>query len=918
MRDYRRSPSIQSVFRRSFFVISITSLFIFGMIVYWRFLSITKNETYALLNGERITIESQTDQFVEENINKLILISADGDIRNALENYRGLKNYQREREARLAVIEKVLIPYLNSSGSNVREMILVDSASGDCILDQFNGETPNAPTHLTGQVFNNTPIARKGMSKPSSEPFSYNSRLGLVTLAQSTPIHTNSGDIYVLIQYVELTKLVETISKRLTDAEKQWTVRLFTQNGIPLVLPKTTPLTLRGESADDMVVKRAIANIHATAQYMKADGTYVIGSFGMMANKFAIIVVELPYGFYLTRLTTIGLIVLATLFLITLTLVFVASFEARKFSVPVTQLVARCREIAEGDWDRMITISGVREFELLGNSFNAMARDLSTSFRERERITRSLEETNRLLTIKMAELEESGQRYRDLYERSQDGLFTFNNETGIYTLYNSKFCEILGYSIEEMKEITINDVIPPEERAYADEQRVLRLRGECVDLPYELYVKRKDGEYRYVEVFSRPISNSQLVTGSIRDVTERVMLEKDIIEKNIQLEQLNDSLNSLVHERTQTLVALKEIHEKIIANVPVGVMVIEQNMTVSFVNDQMAELCLGIAEAESLLGIALTDQPDILPEGMVERVKECLKGEDYHLAQVKFTPQASEDVLYIDVWAVPLLGSDNNIEGALILVADQTRQVLLRSELTNSTRLAATGQLAASLAHEINNPLNSIRYNIELARMDIDDMLKADPNVVLSSLLEYLRIINREIDRIGDIVRNLLDLHRTPKSGLSNIDLNAVINDVLILMKKQLLESGVKHQFHSDKNIKEVNGVAGQLKQIVLNMMINSIQAVEKNGTIIIRTGQTDRFSYFSISDNGIGIPEDVLPRIFEPFFSTKGMSGVGLGLAVCESIVNQFRGRIMVDSKLGEGTTFTVYLPHYGTDEDQ
>ncbi len=917
MPAYRRSPSIHTVFRRSFFAISITSLIIFGATVYWQFLSLTKNETYALLNGERITVESQIDQFIEESLNRLILISADGDIRTSLEHYSSSRTKPREREGHLARIEKVLIPYLKSSGQNVREILIVDAETGECILDQLSGDTPSSPSSLTGKPLSDLPIVKKGLIKPTSEPFTYSPRLGMVTLNQAASVYTENGKSYVLVQYVELSRLVEFIVQRLANADKQWTARLFTQIGVPLVVPITTPLTQRGDFTSDIAVKKAITNERGTGKYVNAEGAHVIGSFGMMDSKSAIVVIELPYSVYINRLSALGVIVFVTFVLITTILVFAASLEARKFSVPVAQLVARCRDIAEGDWDRVIAIAGVREFELLGNSFNAMARDLSTSFRERERITRSLEEANRLLTIKMAELEESSQRYRDLYERSQDGLFTFNSKTGVYTLFNPKFCEILGYSFDEMREITINDIIPEEERAYATEQRVLRMHGECVELPYELYVKRKDGEYRYVEVYSRPIMGDELVTGSIRDVTERVMLEKDIIEKNIQLEQLNESLNSLVHERTQTLVALKEIHEKIISNVPVGVMVVEQNMTVSFVNDQMAAICTGITAGESILGISLLDQPHILPEGMVGRVGECLKGDYYHLAQVKFSPQDSEEIYYLDVWGVPLIGSDDNIEGALILVADQTRQVLLRSELINSTRLAATGQLAASLAHEINNPLNSIRYNIELARMDIEDLQKVEPSVSHSHLLEYLRIINREINRVGDIVRNLLDLHRAPKSGPSSVDINSVIDDVLILMKKQLLESGVRAEFHKDSEIKEVNGVAGQLKQIVLNMLLNSIQAVSRNGQIEIRTGQTERSSYFSISDNGVGIPEAVLPRIFEPFFSTKGMSGVGLGLAVCESIVNQFRGRITVDSEEGVGTTFTVYLPHYGTDRD-
>jgi PAS domain S-box-containing protein len=916
MRDARRSPSIQVIFRRGFLTFSLTSLIVFGIIVYWRFFIILNGETHAQLVSESAAAESLVSVFVEDHLDRLTIVASNGDIRTALEDFDRQRNNRQERVRLLASVEKVLIAYRNNLGSSVAELLVVDSSNSECIVDIMPTSAPKLARNLIGEIMDDA-IIRKGKQKPVANPFLYNSRLGFVTLAQAAPVYTDRGDVYVIVQHVDAAALAENLQERMLVSEKPWNVRLFTQTGATLTPEVSTPVTMRGDVVSNQGVMRAISGKNGTQYYTSDTGEYVIGSFSMMRGNQAIVLVELPYKVFLTRLATIGIILAATPFILAVLLMIVASVQAGRFSHPVTQLVARCREIAEGDWESMVEIAGIREFELLGNSFNAMARDLSTSFRERERITRSIEETNRLLMQKMTELEESGWRYRDLYERSQDGLFTSDTETGYYTLFNAKFCEILNYSVDEMAGITINDIIPPEERSYADEQRLLRMRGECIDVPYELYIKRKNGEYRYVEVYSRPVAGTKLVTGSIRDVTERVMLEKDIIEKNIQLEYLNESLNSLVNERTQTLVALKEIHEKIIANVPVGVMVVEQNLNVSFVNDQMAQVCTGMSNTEPLLGCSLKDQPELLPEGMVERIKACLKGRDFHLPQVIFSPQGTDEVYYLDIWAVPLVGGEMNIEGALIIAADQTRQVMLRAELANSTRLAATGQLAASLAHEINNPLNSIRYNLELAKMDIEDLMKADIEKGAANMLEYLRIINREIDRVGDIVRNLLDLHRTPKAGPAPVDLNSVIDDVLVLMRKQIFESGVTVNYIPDPAIKEVNGIAGQIKQIALNMLLNAIQAIEGKGRIEIKTGSTDKYGWFAISDNGVGIPENVLPRIFEPFFSTKGLSGVGLGLAICESIVNQFRGRIHVDSMPGEGMTFTVYLPLYGTDED-
>jgi len=917
MREHRRSPSVQDAFRGNFLAVSLVSLVVFAAFLYWILFMMLKDETLKSLESDRDFAECIVEDFVNTHSNHIASLATNHSIRNSLASFCDARNDPTVREMYLAEIEKDLDSYFLASGQLVIEIVIVDMATGKCILDQSKGNTPIAFSSMTGRNMYDEPIMIRASQKLTSLPFLYNNRLGLVTLTQAAPIQATKDNLFVIIQHVDVSILALEMDKMLNDADRDWTIRIFTQSGTDINPMDTTPIMDRSDITRNLGVLRAIAGEHTLATYKNDKDVLVFGSFSMMKNKTAIIVAELPYSIFLDKPASVGVLIVGPLIGLILLIIIISSHLARKFSLPVIQLVARCREIAEGDWERMVKIAGVREFELLGNSFNAMARDLSTSFSEREKITQSLEEANRLLVEKMSELEEGEKRYRDLYERSQDGLFTFDSEMGLYTMFNRKFCEILGYGFEEMRQISIESIIPSEERAYAEEQRNLRSKGENLEVPYELYVKRKNGEFRYVEVYSQPVPGSNTISGSIRDVTERVMLEKDIIEKNVQLEHLNESLESLVQERTQTLVALKEIHEKIIANVPVGVIVVEQNLTISFANEQMTEIWGDAAKVEPLLGSSLSEHQEILPEGMVTKIKDCLTGKDFYFPQVKYASPVSEDVMYLDIWAVPLLGSDKNIEGALILVADQTKHVLLRSELINSTRLAATGQLAASLAHEINNPLNSIRYNLELAKMDLEDQSDSDLPRITADLLTYLKTINREIDRIGDIVRNLLDLHRTPKTGPMPIDLNLIISDVLILMKKQILEEGVEVEFKPDDDQKDVSGATGPIKQIVLNMVINSLQAIGNKGKIVIKTGHNDKFGFFSISDNGVGIAEDLLPRIFEPFFSTKGMSGVGLGLAVCESIVNQYRGKILVDSELDVGTTFTVFLPLSETDGD-
>lgn len=909
---FKRSPNFQDVFRLNFLGFSLLSVFVFGAFAFWSFFNILKSNTMAKIESELNLVASLFERYSARAELHLKHQSADGGFLNSLEEYSSSAPDSIQRFRSLAAIERHLSSHVRHIDIHLVEIAVAEADTGLCIFDAAYLETPIPFTKVTGKNLSGDQAFYSALRNPVTFPFEYDQRLGLVTMVQSAPVEINGATKFVLIHKVDVSKYQSILHSIIGFASFNTKAKIFTMNGIDVDPKKEIPQAERSQPSLNPLAAQATIIPSGTSTYVNEDGQLVLGSFKRIRGNMGIAVVELPYVTLASELQSVAFTYIITILTIILILIFTSSYQARRFSRPVTLLVARCKEIAEGDWDSVASITGILEFELLGNSFNAMARDISTSFGEREKITRSLEEVNRELIEKNKVIEESERRYRDLYERSQDGLFSFDIETNSYTLFNRRFCEILGYTYEEMQNIGIEDIIPIEERAYAEEQRSMRLRGEHIDVPYELYVRRKDGEYRYVEVFSQP-AGANLISGSVRDVTDRVMLEKDILEKKIQLEKLNESLESLIQERTETLVSLRELHEKIISNAPLGVMVISHDYTISYVNEQMAEFCGKQIDIHSMPGLSVVDFPDLLPDGMLDQVSKCFAGSEVFLPEIRYLQPVTEEMLYLDFWAVPLFGVDSNIEGALVLTTDQTNQVRLRSELTNSTRLAATGQLAASLAHEINNPLNSIRYNIELAKMDIEEISKLSDDRTASSLLEYLRIINREIDRIGDIVRNLLDLHRAPTLTPIPFDINSAVSDVLILMKKQILEEGVKVETNLTRNIPDVSASAGPIKQIIINIMLNALFAVEKGGKITVETGLNDKFAYVSIEDNGPGIPPDILPHIFEPFYSTKGVSGVGLGLAVCESIVNQFRGKIDVESAPGNGAKFTVHLPIYG-----
>jgi signal transduction histidine kinase len=228
--------------------------------------------------------------------------------------------------------------------------------------------------------------------------------------------------------------------------------------------------------------------------------------------------------------------------------------------------------------------------------------------------------------------------------------------------------------------------------------------------------------------------------------------------------------------------------------------------------------------------------------------------------------------------------------------------------LFDSEKLAATGRLAASIAHEINNPLEAIKNALYLLTNKISPN---DPNA------KFLQIATRETDRVSRILRQMLGFYRQPK--MEPTDINRLIDESEGLIEKFLRQTRVKLENDLDEGLPLVIASADQLKQVLLNLMMNAQQAMPVGGTIFVSTrvshGTDPEFLMsdsvlIQIRDTGKGIPEEYLPHIFEPFFSTKDEKGTGLGLWVSQGIVQAHGGSIKLRSREGRGTTFSVALP--------
>jgi signal transduction histidine kinase len=225
-----------------------------------------------------------------------------------------------------------------------------------------------------------------------------------------------------------------------------------------------------------------------------------------------------------------------------------------------------------------------------------------------------------------------------------------------------------------------------------------------------------------------------------------------------------------------------------------------------------------------------------------------------------------------------------------------------QKRLIESERLAALGRLAASIAHEVNNPLGIIKnYLTILTKMpNVSDEAKND-----------VAIVHEEVDRIARIVRQLLDFYRPTLERQIELDLIEVINSTLDLVAQKLDSAGVEIERIFPVDSIQISGSSSRLKQVFLNLILNARDAMAATGgTLIVEAKCLAGFAEISFSDSGTGIPAEDLPRIFEPFFTTKKESGTGLGLAVCHGIISSHNGVISASNNARGGAIFSIKLP--------
>jgi C4-dicarboxylate-specific signal transduction histidine kinase len=406
------------------------------------------------------------------------------------------------------------------------------------------------------------------------------------------------------------------------------------------------------------------------------------------------------------------------------------------------------------------------------------------------------------------------------------------------------------------------------------DRNIRRLKGEPVPQIYDFRLIGKDGDIRWGELNAVPISweDRPAVLCFMDDITERKKAEESLQAEKNKLQSLIDAMeDSITIQDTE----LNIIYQNETSRMAFG--------------DHLMEKCYRIyAGREKICGGC--------------PVKKSFKdGKSYTVEISKVMP--SGEVTFWENTSNPLRNAEGKVVSCLEIARNITTRKKIQEQLVLTDRLASIGQLAAGMAHELNNPLTGvIGFSELLLGKDLPEDVKED-----------LVTIDKEARRAANVVKGLLTFTRDQGAEKTLLDINNIIQRVLQLRSYEQKASNIEVETRFAADLPKVTGNIAQLQHVFLNIIINAEQAMigaHGGGKLTITTERVGDIVRISIADDGPGISPDNMKKLFTPFFTTRGVGkGTGLGLSICHGIVTEHGGKIYADSKLGKGATFVVEL---------
>ena len=485
------------------------------------------------------------------------------------------------------------------------------------------------------------------------------------------------------------------------------------------------------------------------------------------------------------------------------------------------------------------------------------------------------------------ELKESEEKYRNLFERVRHGLYISTKE-GHFVDCNQAMWGLLGYpNQEEFLKIDIARDLYVNLKDRETFMTLVEKKGFVKD--FEVEWKKKNGEKITVLLASSAKRDEKGTIigyeGLNIDITDRKKMEKE-------LKEANDFLMNLIESSVD------------------GIIVTDMKGDILLFN-KGAEDLLGYKSEEVVekMNIRSIYQPGVAKEVMDKLRSPDLGGVGKLTSFPIFHRRKDGELIEGDLSASLIYDEKGNEIASVGIFKDLRERLKMERELREiqqallqSEKLAAMGRLTSQIAHELNNPIYGIMNTLELLKTEIPPESKRR---------KILELSLSEIQRLSEMLRNMLSFSKPEEEARKRINLNDLLEGILLMMERQMRESNVRVVLDLDSQIPEVMASTNQMRQVMLNMFKNAKEAMPNGGTLTVRTANEDQKVSVHIQDSGVGIPEEIRNKIFEAFFTTKQkVKGVGLGLSVCYGIIKDHGGEIKVESEEGKGTTFVISLP--------
>ncbi len=581
----------------------------------------------------------------------------------------------------------------------------------------------------------------------------------------------------------------------------------------------------------------------------------------------------------------------------------VKSLMKEVFSTGKTRSIEGTLAIGQGRiWGRMtfrsIRMGKERFILVLVEDLTAERKQLLVKQKHQEETLKTTEQLRgEIRELKQAkeELRRSEEKHRTILETITDGYYELDL-LGKISFINESICEIMGYSRKELVGMDYRALVDEHnaERAYEAFNNVY-LTGEA-DPGFDYEITRKDRTKRaaVVSIFLERDADGRVCGfhGTFRDITKRKRAQEALQESE------------------------KKYHS-LVVHAPIGIIFVDREGRIIEVNPSLLEI-LGSPSAEATKSINMYTFPPLVESGISDAFKRCM--EEGRNVEIE-TPYTSKwgKTSYFRVILTPMHDLAKDVHGCLGVIEDVTEKKGLEKQLRQAQKMEAIGTLAGGVAHDFNNLLQIVLGHTDMLLMDKD---KED------SYRNGLLSIRRAAHDGADLVRRLLMFGTKVEPELRPIDLNREVRRVLRLLQRTIPRM-IEIEILLADDLRTVNADPQQIEHVLLNLAVNAQHAMPEGGRLTIETrnvtlddqyirthleAEPGEYALLMVSDTGHGMEKEVVDRIFEPFYTTKGVGeGTGLGLAMVFGIVRAHGGYIACYSEPGTGSTFKMYLPVMG-----